>query len=785
MELPKKAYLFPGQGSQRVGMGEELFDKFQEEVALTDSILGYSIKQLCLESDFRKLGQTQFTQPALYLVNSLHYLNSIQNKGSKPDFVAGHSLGEYTALFAAGVFDFETGLRLVKKRGELMAKIDNGAMAAIVGTPITEVNEFLKNNDLEDIDIANINSLTQIVISGLKDRLALANEIFLKTFNDPKKSFIPLNTSGAFHSRYMQEVQEEFIEYVGQFTFNEPTIPILCNAEASFFQKNEVANLLAKQLVQSVKWVEIIQLFKAMGVEEFEEKGPGDTLTKLTASILKHPIPEKIKDKAISLLTPKGFVGNITSHLNEVLIEKSPKNQENFGAKSRAMSLGNSDFRKKYHLRYAYLVSGLQGGIVSPQMLKELRSNNILCFIGTSFISIGEIENIIKTSKENKFSTPYGLTIMFDQLINFKEREILKLATEYHIHHIEAIGYLQPSIDLVRYKLSQISETDEGLIVSKNKIFARVSRPEIAKLYLAPPSSEIIDQLLEEGSITQKQANQASRIAIADELIIENNSGWNYIEYSTEVLLPLITQLRDELYQKHRFGYKAGIGVAGDIGTSYSASTAFLLGADFIVTDTINFCSKESNLSPNAKQLLQEVSIQDIEFAPSFNQFEIGGKIKTLRKGVFFPARANILYDLYKNNQSILDIDEKTKEKLENRYFGKSLDEVWHEAQSCICFNNTSLIKKAENNPKYKMALIFRWYSWKGWTSAINGDHAHKVNYQIFCSPALGAFNQWVSNTEMEKWDERSSSSIAEKIMIEATVLIDQRLQELHMELNY
>lgn len=164
-----KVYVFPGQGSQSKGMGQGLFDKYPELTSKADKILGYSIKKLCLEDPDENLRYTQYTQPAIYTVNALMYLNKIAKTGEKPSFVVGHSLGEYNALYAAGVIDFETGLKIVKKRGELMSRAKGGGMAAVIGLREEEVRDVLKENGIESIDIANINSCSQIVISGPKE----------------------------------------------------------------------------------------------------------------------------------------------------------------------------------------------------------------------------------------------------------------------------------------------------------------------------------------------------------------------------------------------------------------------------------------------------------------------------------------------------------------------------------------------------------------------------------------------------------------------------------------
>ena len=209
-------FVFPGQGSQSKGMGGVLFDEFTELTKKADEILGYSIKELCLEDPRRELNKTQFTQPALYVVNALSYYKKIAETGSNPNYLAGHSLGEFNALSAAGCFDFEVGLKLVKKRGALMGQAMGGGMAAIINSSKEEIESILKNNGLMNIDIANYNTPSQIVISGLRNEIGEAQALF----EGNSALYYPLNTSGAFHSRYMQSAKEKFEMYLNKFQFS-------------------------------------------------------------------------------------------------------------------------------------------------------------------------------------------------------------------------------------------------------------------------------------------------------------------------------------------------------------------------------------------------------------------------------------------------------------------------------------------------------------------------------------------------------------------------------------
>ncbi len=274
-------YLFPGQGAQHKGMGEGLFDEFP---ALTDNasdILGFSIRELCLKDEESKLNNTRYTQPALYVVNALSYLHQRNQNGTEPDFLAGHSLGEYNALQAAGAISFEDGVRLVKKRGELMSKAENGAMAALLGLSDEDVRLCIEENHLSQIDIANYNSPTQIVISGPSGVLAEAQS----RFETAGAMFIPLNTSGAFHSRYMQPAQEEFASFLADFSFSELGIPVISNVHARPYANSEVADNLAKQITHSVRWTDSMLYLLSHGVSDFVELGVGNVLTKLMGQI--------------------------------------------------------------------------------------------------------------------------------------------------------------------------------------------------------------------------------------------------------------------------------------------------------------------------------------------------------------------------------------------------------------------------------------------------------------------------------------------------------------------
>ncbi len=290
-----KTYMFPGQGSQARGMGGDLFDAFPQLTAKADEVLGYSIKELCLEDPRRELGKTQFTQPALYVVNALSYYKRIQDTGETPDYLAGHSLGEFNALLAAECFDFETGLKLVKKRGELMSEATQGAMAAIVNATRDQIEALLKEKGLSNVDIANYNTPLQIVISGPTADIAACQEIF----QFDRVMYVPLNTSGAFHSRLMIPAKQKFEAFLKKRKFSKPKIPVIANLTAKPYPNGAVVEYLSKQISSTVLWSDTIHhLMSLSDAMEFVEIGHGDVLAKMIVKI------RQIAAKAAAEQTP-------------------------------------------------------------------------------------------------------------------------------------------------------------------------------------------------------------------------------------------------------------------------------------------------------------------------------------------------------------------------------------------------------------------------------------------------------------------------------------------------
>jgi trans-AT polyketide synthase, acyltransferase and oxidoreductase domains len=280
------ACLFPGQGSQFVGMGRPLFARFATLAEQASDLLGYSIASLCLEGPAEKLNLTQYTQTAIYVVSTLSYLALREDEDLRPDIVAGHSLGEYGALFAAECFDFETGLMLVRERARLMGLVSGTSMTAITQFAGKQlINLLTQEADFGDIDVANFNTPSQTVVSGdteqLKRLAVLVEERGGRAF--------PLKVSAAFHSRYMRPAQHSFADFAAGIVFRPPRIPVIANISAGPYPTDcdAIRDALVGQIVSPVRWLDTVRLLHERGVERFVETEPGTVLSRLNKDILK------------------------------------------------------------------------------------------------------------------------------------------------------------------------------------------------------------------------------------------------------------------------------------------------------------------------------------------------------------------------------------------------------------------------------------------------------------------------------------------------------------------
>lgn len=291
--MPKIAFVFPGQGSQKIGMGKDLIKNYKEvnelfnkaNIALKDE--GFDLKKLCLEGPEEELAKTINAQPAILTISIILY-KLLEKKNIKPDIVAGHSLGEYSALVAASPIEFTEAVKLVRKRGQYMqtaAPFGIGSMAAIISLKKDKIEELIKKvSKFGIIEIANYNSPYQIVVSG---KTEVIKKLLILGEKEEEINIVPLKVSAPFHSSLMIKAKENLASYIENINIQDPQIPVICNVAADYVKtEEEIKDALIEQVTHPIKWVEIIKRINSEGINYFIEVGPGNVLKKLIKQIL-------------------------------------------------------------------------------------------------------------------------------------------------------------------------------------------------------------------------------------------------------------------------------------------------------------------------------------------------------------------------------------------------------------------------------------------------------------------------------------------------------------------
>jgi len=328
------------------------------------------------------------------------------------------------------------------------------------------------------------------------------------------------------------------------------------------------------------------------------------------------------------------------------------------------------------------------------------------------------------------------------------------------VRNVSASAFMRLSPAIVLLAAKGLTRDRDGRVRRRCHLFAKISRVEVARPFLSPAPESVLVALVESGRLSREEAELARHVPVAGDITVEADSGGHTDNRPLPVLLPRIVALAEEISGEQ--GYAAPrVGVGGGLGTPSALASAFAAGAAYVVTGSVNQCTVESGLSEDGRRLLAQASMTDVAMAPAADMFELGVEVQVLKRGTLFAQRGKELYKIYRSYPSLEALPEPERAALETKILGRSIDEIWADTRSFFERRDPAQIVRADRDPKHKMALVFRWYLFMGAQWARSGEMSRRADYQIWCGPAMGAFNDWVAGSFLEPFEHRTVVQIA------------------------
>ncbi|MDX2272696.1 MAG: PfaD family polyunsaturated fatty acid/polyketide biosynthesis protein, partial [Cyanobacteriota bacterium] len=427
----------------------------------------------------------------------------------------------------------------------------------------------------------------------------------------------------------------------------------------------------------------------------------------------------------------------------------------------RPQDLGSPSFRQDHGVKFNYIAGAMAGGIGSVDIVVAMAKAGMLGFFGSGGLDLGRVEKAILEVKQQLIDHPhaaFGFNLLHNPIESGMEERTVDLYLQHGVHKVSASAYLRLMPSVVRYRATGMQRLADGRIVTPNRVFAKVSSLEVASQFMAPPPAAMLKQLVAQGKLTIEEAELAALLPVAQDITAEADSGGHTDRRPLSVLLPQMIRLRDEVAARHQYqtlGIDLRVGSAGSIGDPLSARAALALGADYLLTGSMNQSSWQAGTSHLAKEMLAKASMTDVVMAPAADMFEMGVQVQILKGGSFYAQRAKKLYDIYKTYDGLEAIPAEERAKLERDLFRQPLAEVWASTAQYWRQRDPKNLEKAERDPKFQMALTFRAYLGLSSRWAQSGQADRKSDYQIWCGPAMGLFNNWVAGSWLEPLENR------------------------------
>lgn len=429
--------------------------------------------------------------------------------------------------------------------------------------------------------------------------------------------------------------------------------------------------------------------------------------------------------------------------------------------------LGSRDFTATHGLRFAYVAGAMANGIATARLVAEMATAGCLGFFGAAGLAFGRVQEgldeIARLLPDP--ALPWGSNLIHSPQEPDLERAVADLYVQRGVKRVSASAYMKLTPAIVRYAAAGLRQDGHGAVVREHHVFAKISRPETATHFLKPAPKRILDALVAEGALTADEARLAAHVPVATALIVESDSGGHTDNRPLAALFPVIQGVRDALAPG------VHLGAAGGLGAPQAVAAAYALGADFVLTGSVNQACIESGLSEDGRKMLAQADLADVIMAPAADMFELGVEVQVLRRGTMFAQRGHKLYELYRSYGSLDEIPAKDRQRIERDVLRESFSQAWANTRAFWMERDPREAEKAERDPRHKMALVFRSYLGRSSRWAITGDQGRRGDYQIWCGPAMGAFNRWAKGSFLEAPEQRTAVQVARNLLEGAAVV--------------
>ncbi len=438
----------------------------------------------------------------------------------------------------------------------------------------------------------------------------------------------------------------------------------------------------------------------------------------------------------------------------------------------RPEQLGDPTFRSDHALRFAYKTGAMANGIASAEIVIAMAKAGMLGSYGAAGQSLERIAKAIDQIETAVGGATYCVNLIHSPGEPAHEMATAELLLQRGVPLVEASAYLDLTPAIVRYRVAGFKGGVGGMAYPMNHVIGKVSRVEVATKFLSPPPEKILKELVTAGHVTATQAQLAARFPVADDVTVEADSGGHTDNRPAITLLPTILALRDRLQAQFKYFTPPRVGLAGGVATPASVAAAFAMGAAYVVTGSVNQACVESGSSDAVRKMLAEAGQADVTMAPAADMFEMGVKLQVLKRGTMFPMRATKLYELYRSYPNWEAIPAAERVQVEKTHLRTTFEDVWDQTRTFWAGREPGQVAKAEADPRHKMALVFRWYLGLSSRWANVGDPGRQLDYQVWCGPAMGAFNEWAKGSPLEKPANRTVVGVALNLLVGACVVL-------------